>query len=82
MAALVESTVFELGLSELEATVDDQVVADQDGGVTLARSGCGSTALGALPGHDLKVKDINVIIIILTVPASEHVHFGSADNIS
>lgn len=81
VAALVEPTVLELRLSELKPTVYDEVVADQDGGMSLSGSWSGATALWALPGHDLKVEHIYIIIIVFAIPASKHVHFGATNYI-
>ena len=38
-------------------------------------------ALGPLPRHDLKVKNVDVIEIVLTIPATEDVHLGPTDNV-
>lgn len=64
---------------KFESTVDDQIVANQDSSVALSRCGCGSTAFGSLPCHDLEVKDINIVIILFAVPATENVHLCASD---
>lgn len=61
--------------------MDDQVVADQDGSVPLSRLRRRPSALWPLPGHDLQVKDVNVIEVVLAVPAAEHVHLGAAHDV-
>jgi len=55
ISTLIEPTGFEFCFSELETTVDNEVVSDQDASVSLSGSRCRTTAIWSLPGHDFKV---------------------------
>ena len=82
MGALIQPTCFELGLTKLKSTVDYKVVANKDRSVTLTRSWRRSSALWSLPGHYLQVQDIHIVIIILAIPTTKHIHLGASDDIS
>lgn len=82
MRALIQPTCFELGLTKLESTVDHKVVANKDRGMTLTRSWRWSSALWSLPGHYLQVQDIHIVIIILAIPTTKHVHLGASNDVS
>ena len=47
----------------------------------LSGLGCWPRALGPLPRHDLEVKNVDVVEIVLAIPAAEDVHLGPADNV-
>ena len=81
MGALIQPTSFELGLTKLESTVDHKVVANKDRSVTLTRCWGRSSALWSLPGHYLQVQNIHIVIIILAVPTTKHVHLGASDDV-
>jgi hypothetical protein len=78
---LVKAAGFELGFLEFKATVDDQIIADKNRGMTLSWGRCRSTALWTVPGHNLEVKNVDVIEVALAIPAAEDVHLGATNNV-
>ena len=68
-------------LVEVETTVDDQVGADENGTVTFPRAGCGSRGIRLRPGHHLKVKDVDIVEEVRTIPTAKDDHLGTVDKV-
>jgi len=66
----------------LVTAVHDEIISDQDGGVTLTRSGSGTRGVGTFPGHDFEVENMQIIVVVFAVPATKDKHAGSVDQIS
>ena len=68
-------------LIEVEAAVDDQVGADQDGAVALSWRWCGSRSIRLSPGHHLQVKLVHIVEEVRAVPSAEDDHLGAIDEV-
>ena len=68
-------------LVEEEATVDDQVGADEDRAVTFPWAGRGAGGIGLRPGHHLQVEDVDIVEEVCTVPAAEDDHLRAVDQV-
>ena len=81
MRSLIQATTSQLCLFQSEATVYHQVVTDEDRGVPLPGSWCWSAALWSLPCHYFQIKNVDVVEVVLAIPAAEDVHFGASNDI-
>ena len=81
MRSLIQATTSQLCLFQSEAAVYDQVVTDEDRGMPLSRSWCRSAALWSLPCHYFQIQNVDVVEVVLAVPATKNVHFGASDDI-
>ena len=61
-------------LVEVETTMDDQVGADENGTVTFPRTRCGARGIRLRPGHHLKVKDVDIVEEVRTIPTAKDDH--------
>ena len=61
-------------LVEVETTMNDQVGADKDGTVTFPRAGCGTRGIRLRPGHHLKIKDVDIVKEVRTIPTAKDDH--------
>ena len=68
-------------LVEVETTVDDQVGADENGTVTFPRARCGARGIRLRPGHHLKVKDVDIVEEVRTIPTAKDDHLGTVDKV-
>ena len=62
--------------------MNNQIIPNQNRSMSLPWSWSRSTALWSLPSHYLKIKNVNIVEIVFTIPASKDVHFGAVYNIS
>jgi hypothetical protein len=77
--ALFKVSFSEHLVSVLVASMDDEVVANQDSAVALSWGRFGSWGLRPYPSHELKVEDVQVIEEVLAIPASEHKHLVASN---
>ena len=68
-------------LIEEEATMDDQVGADEDGTVTFPWAGRGTRGIRLRPGHHLKIEDVDIVEEVRTVPTAKDDHLGAVDQV-
>ena len=68
-------------LVEVETTMNDQVGADEDGTVTFPRAGCGTRGIRLRPGHHLKIKDIDIVVEVCTIPTAKDDHLSAVDKV-
>lgn len=80
--ALVQTASFQFCFLQFETTVYNQVITDQNGCMALSWCWCRTTAFWALPCHNFKVKNVNIVVVVLAIPSTKDIHFRSSDNIS
>lgn len=59
----------------------DEIIPDEDGGVTLTGSGGGAAGISTFPGHDFEVENVQIVVIIFAIPASKDKHARAVDQI-
>ena len=60
----------------LEASLDDEIVADLNSDMLGARLRNGTLALGLGPGHDFEIENVEIVEVVFGIAASEDDHFG------
>ena len=68
-------------LVEVETTMNDQVGADKDGTVTFPRAGCRTRGIRLRPGHHLKIKDVDIVKEVCTIPTAKDDHLCAVDKV-
>jgi hypothetical protein len=79
--ALVLSSLFEFLLAEVKSSLNHQVSSNENRAMAFSLAWSRSSAVRLRPSHDLKVENVHIIKELIAVPASEHEHLSSSNEI-
>ena len=78
---VLSSSLEHVLLVEPETSVHDEVRTNQNGAVAFPRARSRTASLWLGPGHNLEVKDVNIVEEVVAIPAAKHNHLGSSDQV-